>query len=130
MENKIIEFENKHIRILSNDNWTTVWFVAQDLEQITDHKHIVNTINKVLDQDEYDTVVQQRNSSLKISLKILKSITENMTIIIHNGKNLANIDYKWVERSEAMAIVIKAMKEGKAKKLIDTDETLMYKINN
>ena len=60
----------------------------------------------------------------------LKSITENMTIIIHNGKNLANIDYKWVERSEAMAIVIKAMKEGKAKKLIDTDETLMYKINN
>ena len=53
-----------------------------------------------------------------------------MTIIIHNGKNLANIDYKWVERSEAMAIVIKAMKEPKAKKLIDTDETLMYKINN
>ena len=70
MENKIIEFENKHIRILSNDNWTTVWFVAQDLEQITDHKHIVNTINKVLDQDEYDTVVLVDSTGKKNQCKI------------------------------------------------------------
>jgi hypothetical protein len=53
-----------------------------------------------------------------------------MTIILHNGTRLANIDNRWCMRAEAMAIVSKAVKENKARKLIDTEETLMYKITN
>ncbi len=50
------------------------------------------------------------------------------TIVINRGLKFGTLDGVFTLNSELQSIVIKALKAGKAKKLIDTDETLMYKI--
>lgn len=50
------------------------------------------------------------------------------TLIIHRNLNLSSYNKATLKTSECYSILNKALKNGAAIKLIDTDETLMYTI--
>jgi hypothetical protein len=52
-----------------------------------------------------------------------------MKAIINNGQTFGTLNGVLTLNSEIRKLVFKALKESKATKLIDTDETLMYEIN-
>ena len=52
---QLFNYENKEVRTFEKDG--LVWFVSIDVAEITGHKYIRNTINKVLDIDEVANVV-------------------------------------------------------------------------
>ena len=52
-----------------------------------------------------------------------------MTIIINVGQEFGTKDGVITKNAELRIAVNAALKKGNAKKIIDTDETLMYKIN-
>ena len=51
-----------------------------------------------------------------------------MTAIINRDKKFGTLNGVIKLNSEIMSLVIKAIKAGTAKKLIDTENTLMYEI--
>jgi hypothetical protein len=51
-----------------------------------------------------------------------------MTAIINNGQKFGTLNGVLTLNSEIKKVVFKAIKENKATKLIDTEETLMYEI--
>lgn len=52
-----------------------------------------------------------------------------MRAIINVGKEFGTLNGVYTKNSEIRKVVASKLKEGKAKLLIDTDETLMYEIN-
>jgi hypothetical protein len=50
------------------------------------------------------------------------------TIVINRGLKFGALDGVFTLNSELQSMVVKALKAGKAKKLVDTENTLMYKI--
>jgi hypothetical protein len=52
-----------------------------------------------------------------------------MRVIINRTETFGTLGAQIVKNSELFSIVAKAIKEGKAELLIDTEETLMYKIS-
>jgi hypothetical protein len=51
-----------------------------------------------------------------------------MKAIINNGQKFGTLNGALTLNSEIRKVVFKALKENRATKLIDTDETLMYEI--
>jgi len=54
---------------------------------------------------------------------------EIMKAIINLGKEFGTLNGVWTKNSEIKKIVNSKLKEGKAKLIIDNEETLMYEIN-
>ncbi len=50
------------------------------------------------------------------------------TIVINRGLQFGTLNGVFTLNSELQSMVVKALKAGKAKKLVDTENTLMYKI--
>lgn len=53
-----------------------------------------------------------------------------MKVIINNGQKFGTLNGVVTLNSEIRKIVVAKLKENKAIKLIDTDETLMYEIKD
>lgn len=53
-----------------------------------------------------------------------------MKAIINRNSEFGTLDGVIIKNSEIQTMINKCIKGGTAKKLVDTDETLMYKINN
>lgn len=51
-----------------------------------------------------------------------------MTAIINNGQKFGTLNGVIISNSEIKKVVFSKLKENKATKLIDTDETLMYEL--
>lgn len=58
-----------------------------------------------------------------------QAINENNIAIINRGKVFGTLFGKLVKNSEIHSVIFEAIKQGKAKKLVDTECTLMYKID-
>ncbi len=68
-----------------------------------------------------------------VLLKVLLPCTHKQTIImqtivINRGLQFGTLNGVFTLNSELQKLVNKALKDGKAKKLVDTENTLMYKI--
>ena len=52
-----------------------------------------------------------------------------MKAIINVGKEFGTLNGVYTKNSEIRKVVFKALKENRATKVIETEETLMYEIN-
>ncbi len=66
---QLFNYENHEVRTIQKDG--EIWFVSRDLEQITGHKNIRNTINVVLDLDEVNSVVIGDDKNSKNTFQII-----------------------------------------------------------
>lgn len=55
--------------------------------------------------------------------------THAMNLIINRNEKFSTVNGKYITTDEALKIMIKAIKESRAKLLIDTPETLAYQID-
>lgn len=58
-----------------------------------------------------------------------KQKTNAMNLIINRNEKFSTFNGKYITTDEARKIMIKALKEGRAKLLIDSTETLGYQID-
>jgi hypothetical protein len=49
-----------------------------------------------------------------------------MNLVIHRGQPFSQFKGTYIPTTEALAIMYRALKEGKAKKIIDTEDTLGF----
>jgi hypothetical protein len=62
-------------------------------------------------------------------MKLIKLATK-IKVIVNRKENISSVNNVYVNTSDAMKLIIKALKNATAKKIIDNDETLMYIIES
>jgi hypothetical protein len=58
-----------------------------------------------------------------------QAILQKNLAIVNRGQNFGILFGKFTKNSEIHSVIFKAIKAGKATKLVDTEFTLMYQIN-
>ena len=69
------------------------------------------------------------NQPLNLKTMNNQAILQKNLAIVNRGQNFGILFGKFTKNSEIHSVIFKAIKAGKATKLVDTEFTLMYLIN-
>jgi len=73
MENQkiqVYDYEGKQVRVINRADGS-LWWVSSDIEEISGHKNIRNTINKVLDPDEISTTLTTNRAGYYSDMQVI-----------------------------------------------------------